>query len=162
MSNKLDLELEAGEEILFSETGSILTNYRLCVGLDRKKPSLLTHEARLGDISSYKQMNGGRESRRKDGLLLFFSGLALIVVQVLGAPIIPSAVDAILFLGCALLFLLSFYFLVNSVLRVKPHTLVLFTIWGSRDIPAYFPGQNNPAANELVRLYTRARRRLST
>ena len=44
--------------------------------------------------------------------------------------------------------------------RMKPHTTIYFQVPEGTDLVATFPGQNNPKADELARLFVRAKRRL--
>ena len=156
IANKV--ELLTDEKILFETDRAVLTNQRLLASVNRKSQGAITHEVLLRDIATFKKSNGGIESRTRPGLMLLGAGLVITLVQYIATPFIPDLVEGILFLAGALGILVGIYLVMSSVMRVKPHTFVLFTVVGSQDIPVQFPGRDSPDADEMTRLFVRAKR----
>ena len=86
-------------------------------------------------------------------------GAAITVLQVVFNELLPSElVEVILFLLGAAGILIGFYLVIGSLMRIKPFTVVVFTVVGARDIPVHFPGQDNPDADHMTNLFTRTKR----
>ena len=155
----LEVNLRSDEEILSEAEWAVLTNQRLVAALNRKDRTEITDEAELSDIVSFKTTNGGQESRMQPGLMFLAGGGALTVLQILFVELLPSQlVETILFLLGAAGILIGFYLVIGSLMRIKPFTVVVFTIVGARDIPVHFPGQDNPEADRMTNLFTRTKR----
>ena len=93
------------------------------------------------------------------GLMFLAAGAAITVLQVIFATAIPSqTVEIILFLLGAAGILVGFYLVIGSLMRIKPFTVIVFTVVGSRDIPVHFAGQDNPEADRMINLFTRTKR----
>ena len=157
----IQLNLRSDEEIIGEADWAVLTNQRLVAGLNRKDRTEITDEAELSDIVSFKMSNGGQASRMQTGLKFLAAGAAITVLQIIFADLLPSQlVETVLFLLGAAGVLLGFYLVIGSVMRIKPFTVVVFTVVGARDIPVHFPGQNNPDADRMANSFTRAKRGL--
>lgn len=155
----LQLDLQQDEEILSEAEWAVLTNQRLVAALNRKDRTEITDDVELSDIVSFKKSNGGQESRLRPGLQFLGAGAAITVLQIVFADLLPSQlVETILFLLGAAGILIGFYLVIGSVMRIKPFTVIVFTIVGARDIPVHFPGQDNPEADRMMNLFTRAKR----
>lgn len=155
----LQLNMRQDEEILSEAEWAILTNQRLVAALNRKDRTEITDEAELSDIVSFKTSNGGQESRMQPGLMFLGAGAALTVLQILFVDLLPSQlVETILFLLAAAGVLIGFYLVIGSVMRIRPFTVVVFTVVGARDIPVHFPGKDNPEADRMTNLFTRTKR----
>ena len=155
----LQLNMRQDEEILSEAEWAILTNQRLVAALNRKDRTEITDEAELSDIVSFKTSNGGQESRMQPGLMFLGAGAALTVLQILFVELLPSQlVETILFLLAAAGVLIGFYLVIGSVMRIRPFTVVVFTVVGARDIPVHFPGKDNPEADRMTNLFTRTKR----
>ena len=155
----LQLNLRGDEEILSEAEWAVLTNQRLVAALNRKDRTEITDEADLSDVVSFKKSNGGQESRMQPGLMFLGAGAAITVLQILFVDLLPSQlVETILFLLGAAGVLIGFYLVIGSVMRIRPFTVVVFTVVGARDIPVHFPGQDNPEADRMMNLFTRAKR----
>ena len=155
----LELNLRSDEEVLSEAEWAVLTNQRLVAALNRKDRTEITDEAELSDIVSFKKSNGGQESRMQGGLQFLGVGAAITILQIVFNDLLPSElVEIILFLLGATGILLGFYLIIGSVMRIRPFTVVVFTIVGSRDIPVHFPGQDNPEADRMANQFTRAKR----
>ncbi len=63
-----------------------------------------------------------------------------------------------LFLVGSAAILASLYIIVGSVMRIKPFTVVVFSVIGARDIPVHFPGKDHPEADRMTNLFVRAKR----
>ncbi len=157
----LQVDLQQEEEILSEAEWAVLTNKRLVAALNRKDREEITDVAELSDIVSYKKSNGGQESRMRPGLQFLGAGAAITILQVIFNNLLPSElVEVILFLLGAAGILIGFYLVIGSVMRIRPFTVVVFTVVGARDIPVHFPGQDNPEADRMTSLFTRAKRGL--
>ena len=155
----LQLDLQQHEEILSEAEWAVLTNQRLVAALNRKDRTEITDDVELSDIVSFKKSNGGQESRLRPGLQFLGAGAVITVLQIVFAGLLPSQlVETILFLLGAAGILIGFYLVIGSVMRIKPFTVIVFTIVGARDIPVHFPGQDNPEADRMMNLFTRAKR----
>ena len=157
----LKMQLQRDEEVVFESERAVLTNRRLLANLDKKRKEDVTDDVSLGNVATFKKTNSGRESRMSPGLKLLGGGLFAVFVQVVAMAALPSVVEMVLFLAGAIGIVMGLYLVMDSVLRVKPYTAVVFTIIGSRDVPVYFPGKDNPDADELARLYVRTKRNLN-
>ena len=150
------IRLHSGEKVLFDKGPTVLTDQRLvaeAVGADGAV------ETPLGDLASFRQVNGGVESRAREGSQAIGVGVALLVIGTLARGA-SELLEAILFIIGALALLIGIYFVLSSAIRVKPHTLVLFQTILSEDIVVTFPGWDNPDAEELTRVFVRAKRAL--
>ena len=155
----LQVNLRQEEEILSEAEWAVLTNQRLVAALNRKDRTEITDEAELSDIVSFKKSNGGQESRLRPGLMSLGAGVGVTVLQIILNDLIPSElVEVILFLMGAVGILLGFYLVIGSVMRIRPFTVVVFTVVGARDIPVHFPDQDNPEADRMTNLFTRTKR----
>ena len=150
------IRLHSGEKVLFDKGPAILTNQRLvseALGADEPV------ETPLGDLASFRQVNGGQESRVRQGSQAIGGGVALLIIGSLAAGA-PELIEAILFVIGALAFLFGTYFVLSSAIRVKPHTVVHFQTSAFKDVILSFPGWDNPDAEELTRVFARAKRAL--
>ena len=155
----LQIDLRSEEEVLSEAEYAILTNQRLLAALNRKDRSEITDEADLSDVVSFKKTNGGQESRMQPGIMLIGVGAVITVLQVAFAALIPSdLVEIILFLAGAAGLLIGLYLIIGSLMRIKPFTVVVFTVVGQREIPVHFPGKDHPEADNMIRLFTRTKR----
>lgn len=156
--NANKVELAEGEKVLFEADSAVLTNRRLVSYWKRaEKDAKGPQEALLKDIASFKKINGGQESHMKLGVSAFVVGAVLTIIEVL-VPSFGQMADSILFLAGSLGVVGGLYFILRSVVRVKPNTTVFFQVPGSKDVPVSFPGRDNPKADELTRHFQRAKR----
>ena len=150
------IRLHSGEKVLFDKGPAILTDQRLVAeALGVEKPI----ETPLGDLASFRQTNGGQDSRARQGSQAIGIGLALLVIGTLARDR-SEFLEAVLFVVGALTFLVGLYFVLSTALRVKPHTLVQFQTILTEDVIVSFPGWDNPDADELTRVFVRAKRAL--
>ena len=149
------IDLLEDEEIVFESDQAVLTNRRLVAWkVDNPKPF---REALVKDITRFEKISGGQENRIKPGLTSGALGIVLVAIQVL-LPDAVSAIKSVMFLFGALGIIVGLHFISTTLLRLKPHTTVLFDVPGSKEIPVSFPGRDNPNADDLTRGFTRAKR----
>lgn len=150
---KRNLDLVDDEEILFEGGSAVLTSRRL---LSRRKdrPS---SGVPLDGIAKTEKISGGQESRLRPGLASAGAGIVLIAIQWV-LPDSTSTLQTLLFLAGSLGVILGLHMVLTTFLRLKPHTTVLFDVLGSKEIAVSFPGRDNPQAEELLRVFTRAKR----
>ena len=150
------IRLQSGEKVLFDKGPAVLTDQRLVAevsGIDAPV------ETPLEDLASFRQVNGGQESRAREGSQAIGVGVVVLIIGWLAGGA-SELIDAILFLIGALAFLFGIYFVSSSAIRVKPHTVVMFQTILSEDVVVSFPGWDNPEAEELTRVFVRAKRAL--
>ena len=157
----LNVRLEMGEKILYETDRVTLTNKRLIANLEKRSNNLPTDDVALSDVASFKKMTGGQESRMRQGVIALVVGLVLTLVQLTLRDSISFKLDGFLFMASALFLLGGVYFTLSSMLRIRPNTLIVFSVVGSRDIPVRFPGKDSPLADEMTRLFVRTRRGLN-
>ena len=98
----------------------------------------------------------------RPGLISLGIGAAISILQAL-PPLSTLAranewLELIMFLVGAGGVLIGLYLIIGSAMRIKPFTVVVFTVVGARDIPVHFPGEDNPDADEMTRKFVRAKR----
>jgi hypothetical protein len=154
----LKVQLERDEEVVFESERAVLTNQRLLANLDRKNIERVTDEIPLKNVIDFKKSNGGRQSRTNAGLKVLGVGLLLMLVQVVLTATLPDLLEILLFLSSATAIIIGLYFVLDSILRVKPFTTVVFKIMDSRDVHVYFDGMYSTEADDLTRIFVRTRR----
>lgn len=155
-----DIQLSNDEEIVFESDGAVLTNLRLITNwAARKKRANVPSEVLLRDVSGFQKIEGGQESRLHVGLPALLGGLVLNLFSLL-VPQQVSWIENVLFLFGALAFIIGLYLTLTSLVRVKPHTTILFLVPGAVDVPVYFPGRENPKADQFTRSFVRTKRGL--
>lgn len=155
----LRVELIREEDILYESERAVLTNKRLLANLDRKRVNEVTDDVPLGDIASFKKSTVGQESRIRPGTVGVTLGVVMLIVSsVTNALSLGIFLESATFLVGAMAVLMGIYFVLSSFLRIKPATTLQFNVVGERDIIVYFPGKDNPEADEMARIYVRAKR----
>ena len=153
------IDLLANEEIIFESGSAVLTNQRLLVNSEDAAGDETSDEAFLRDIVSFQKVTGGQESRAKPGAQVLAVGAVLLAAEAV-LPALPERLGAVVFLLGGVAVVIGVYLLLSSAFRVRPRTTVLFLVRGTREMAVVFPGRDNPEADELTRLFARARRRL--
>ena len=146
----------SGEQVLFDKGPAVLTNQRLVAEALGADGSV---ETRLGDLASFRQVNGGEESRVRQGSQATGGGVALLTIGWLASDA-SDLIEMILFVIGALALIFGIYLVLSSTIRVKPHTLVHFQTSALQDVIVSFPGWDNSDAEELTRIFVRAKRAL--
>lgn len=151
------LNLNEGESVVFDSPKAVLTNLRLVAAPSKHVPE--TAEVLLKDIASFQRITGGTQSRLRMGLYLLGAGVAINVASVvLQAGSVPTIIDILMFLAGMTALIAGMYLTLHSVLRVRPHTTILFLVPGGVDVPVVFEGKDNPQAEDLTRTFARAKR----
>ena len=158
----LQVNLRRDEEMLSRTEWAVLTNQRLVASLNRKNRNEITDDVPLSDIATFKKTNGGQQSRMRPGLISLGIGAAISILQAI-PPLSTLAranewLELIMFLAGAAGVLIGLYLIIGSAMRIKPFTVVVFTVVGARDIPVHFPGADNPDADDMTRKFVRAKR----
>ena len=154
--DQTEIRLHSGEKVLFDKGPAVLTNQRLVAeALGADGPV----ETQLGDLASFRKVNGGHESRLRQGSQAIGGGAVLLII---GSLVRSSSelIEKILFFIGALAVIFGIYVVLSSAIRVKPHTLVQFQTIALRDVIVSFPGWDNPDAEELTRVFVQAKRGL--
>ncbi|MDA1189154.1 MAG: hypothetical protein O2854_05690 [Chloroflexi bacterium] len=156
------IELEPKEKVIYENDEVVITSKRVFAEF---KPGIEgtivpRRESYIRDIATVQKLRGGQESRLFPGIRYTLAGVA---VGALGYflevyDIFHSAIDAVTFLISALVLGVGLYLTTTSLIRVKPHTSVMFIIFGKKDIRVPYPGHNNPEADKVAAAFTRAKR----
>ncbi len=155
----LNVDLAREEEILFESERAILTNRRLLANLERKRVNQVTDDVPLSDIATFKKSNVGQESRARPGFVAMAIGAVFLLISSMANVVsLGEFFEAATFIVGAISILVGFYFVASTFLRIKPNTTLQFSVVGSRDIVVYFPGKDNPEADEMTRIFVRAKR----
>ncbi len=166
MLSSANVELLPDEQIVFEGGNGTLTNQRLLVAAKNRAGSSPVTEIPLVDITEYKRVIGGQDSRIRQGLMLLAAGAVFTALELSASSMLRESggifeiVDVLLFMLGALGLVLGAYLVLRSVVRVVPHTTVFFRIASGEDVAVRFPGRENPLADELIRRYSRAKTRL--
>ena len=149
------VDLEPGETILFESGPAVVTNMRLLANWKGRGSPTPKNRIALSDIDGYERVVGGQDSRVEKGLLLGGAGvLALLFAMI---PWLPGFLEAVAFLGGMVGIIFGIHFVVQSLIRLRPHTTVLFEV-GAKLVPVSYPGYENPEADELIRNYVKAKK----
>ena len=159
--NSLNLELLEGEEIILQSGPAVLTNRRLLANWKGTNGGQARNQANLEDIPTFQKINGGKESRLKQGLTLGATGLILLIASETILPDLNSDLEIIVFMAGALATIIGIQFSLSSLVRIRPHSTVLFDVEGAKKIAVSFPGRDNPDADEFARVFARTKRDMS-
>lgn len=167
MLSSANVELLPGEQIVFEGGSGVLTNRRLLAHVKAKRDDGPDRFADLSDIVKYEKRNGGEESRMRQGLRFLAGGAVITAVGALGSGFLRElggifeTVELLLFVVGMVGLLLGLYLVLKSLIRVPPNTTVFFRLTNGDDVPVTFPDRDNRQADELIRLYLRAKSGLS-
>ena len=149
-------ELDPNERVLFESRPGVVTNQRLLADWKGRGGGRPKHRIPLGDIDRYERVVGGHDSRADRGFaMLGGGGLAILIALV---PGLPDRLEAIVFFIGMVVGIFGVHFVLQSLVRLRPHTTLLFDV-GPKVIPVSFPGRENPDADELIRHFNRAKAR---
>ena len=153
------MELQGDESIIFERGPAVLTEQRLLVNRQDSGADRSPDQAWLKDIASYRKVDGGQDGRLKLGLTCTAVG-AILLAMLMVVPVFPNILESIVFAVGASGGVFGLYVIAVNPFRMKPHTTVFFQVPEGTDLAATFPGRENPDADELARLFVRAKRRL--
>lgn len=149
------VDLEPGERVLYESGPAVVTNMRLLANWKGRRAAAPKDRIALADIDGYERVVGGQDSRADRGLLLGGAGVAVLLFAMI--PGLPGFVEALAFLGGMVGIIFGIHFVVQSFIRLRPHTTVLFEV-GAKLIPVSYPGRENREADELIRNYVKAKK----
>ena len=160
------MDLLSGEETIDEWDTVLLTNQRVFVSSKPGRISSKWHEARLDECMEPKLKNAGKTNRKWLGYRFFVIGSALIALQLIpylffGTNVLNFLykwIESLYFLVSMLGVTAGIYLTLGSYLNRPPHTSVLISVPGSRDILAIFDGWDSDEAREFVTKYRRAKR----
>ena len=167
MLSSANVEFLPGEQIVFEGGSGVLTNRRLLVHVKAKPNDGPDRIVDLSDIVKHEKRNGGEESRMRQGLRFLAGGAVITAVGALGSGLLRElggifeTVELLLFVVGMVGLLLGLYLVLKSLIRVPPNTTVFFRLTNGDDVPVTFPDRDNRQADELIRLYLRAKSGLS-
>ena len=152
-------DLEPGERVLYESGPAVVTNMRLLANWKGRGAATPKNRILLSDIDGYERVVGGQDSRADRGLLLGGAGVAAVLLGMVLEQItwLPGFVEALAFLGGMVGIIFGIHFVIQSFIRLRPHTTVLFEV-GAKLVPVSYPGRENPEADELIRSYVKAKK----
>ena len=154
-----NFRLDNEEKVMFERPHVVVTNRRLLAvnGRPKTKTDALVP---LRDVGSPKKLNGGQQNRLGLGVKMFVGGSAVVILEALAEQVadISQNIGPALFAVGALTAVVGLYFLVASLLQVKPNTMMVFPVSDGDEIVVRFPEWDNPEAEELTRQFARAKR----
>ena len=147
-------ELEPNERVLFESRPGVVTNQRLLANWKGRGGGRPKNRIPLGDIDGYERVVGGQESQMDRGFaMLGGGGLAILIALI---PGLPDRLEALVFFVGMVIGIFGVHFLIQSLVRLRPHTTLLFEV-GAKVVPVSFPGRENPEADELIRHFNQAK-----
>ncbi len=158
------LDLLKGEQVLFEREHVVLTNLRLMTNWSGGRAKDVVA---VKDIDGVRRLDGGQESRMGAGLRALAAAAALAAVQVpldallisrTAVPTGVSIVNTLLFVAWAVAAGAAAYLILTSLVRVKPHTSLMFVRFHAKDVIVSFPGRNNGEAATLRAAFEREKR----
>ena len=154
-----NLNLLNGERILFEDGPVVLTNQRLLPNPTHEHISTIIHPIYLTEVSSFRKITKGENSKLKLGVSMGLLGAMLIATEFLGLNI-PSYLELFIFLVGISGIIGGTYLSLMNVIREKPKTTVLFFVPGGKNVYVTFNERDNPKADELTEIFIKAKKRL--
>lgn len=161
------IDLAEGERVVFERDNVVLTDRRLMANWSGGQArDVLT----IADVDGVRRIEGGQESRLGAGLKTFAVGVILAAVQVpvdallidaSSAPAVVNIFNTLLFVIWAVAIGGAGYLVITSLIRIKPHTSLLFVRFGQRDVRVSFPGRGSTDASKLRAAFETQRRATS-
>ena len=159
------MDLAEGEEVLFEFNHVVLTNLRLMADWSSGRAKSVVS---VKDIDGVRRLDGGQESRLGSGIKILGVGAVLMALQLLSERFVVTAsansalniLNVIFFVIAALGLGVGLHVIVTSLVRVKPHTSLLFVRFKHKDILVSFPGKQNEDAEKLRAAFNRQQRTL--
>jgi hypothetical protein len=157
------LDLAEGEEVLFELDHVVLTNLRLMADWSNGRAKSIVA---VKDIDGVRRLDGGQESRLGSGIKILGVGAVLMALQLLVERFVVTAIansalnilNVIFFVIAAVGLGVGLHVIVTSLVRVKPHTSLLFVRFKNKDILVSFPGLQNEDAEKLRAAFNRQQR----
>ncbi len=154
-----NVTLQKDEQVVLEQDGAVVTDRRILALKGDPGPAAIWDEAGIKDILTVQMLSGGQESRIQPGIKLVVVGGLVAGAEALAETFVDlPGFLGIVFLVGLIAFMFGMYFIMSSVLRVKPHTSVFFVVPGRKDIRVSFPGRENAQADELMRAFGRVKR----
>ncbi len=159
------MDLAEGEEVLFEFDHVVLTNLRLMADWSSGRARSVVS---VKDIDGVRRLDGGQESRLGSGIKILGVGAVLMALQLLVERFVVTAsansalniLNVIFFVIAAVGLGVGLHVIVTSLVRVKPHTSLLFVRFKNKDILVSFPGKQNEDAEKLRAAFNRQQRML--
>ena len=156
-----EFSLMPEEQMMFERPHVVVTNRRL-LAVEGRLKTKGDVEMPLKDVGTPKKFNGGQQDRRSAGVKALGLGLGIIALEVFAEPAIGlnDTIELVMFVVGALATVIGTYFLLASLLYVKPNTIVVFPVAEGDEVVVRFTEWDSPDADELILQFARAKRRL--
>ena len=160
------MDLLPGEEMIDEWDTVMLTNQRVFVSSKPGRISDRWHDMPLDECLEPKLKNAGKTGRKWLGYRFLVVGSALIALQLVpylffGTNVLNFLykwIESLYFLVSMLGVTAGIYLTLGSYLNRPPHTSVLISVPGSKDILAIFEGWDSEEARAFATKYRRAKR----
>ena len=157
------MDLAEGEEVLFELDHVVLTSLRLMADWSSGRAKSVVA---LKDIDGVRRLEGGQESRLGSGIKILGVGAVLMATQLFVERFVITAIansalnilNVIFFVIAAVGLGVGLHVIITSLVRVKPHTSLLFVRFKHKDILVSFSGHQNENAEKLRAAFNRQQR----
>ncbi len=159
-----NITLLEDEELLFQDEVATLTNKRLLTDFKTGVPK---NSVEIKLFDGVRQIDGGQENRIRMGIKAFVFGVILSSFQFLldyffisdnNTTQLIRIFNTLLFVIGAVSVGSGIYLIITSLLRIKPHTTLIFVRFKGKDIKVTFSNRNDPKALKLKRLFLKQQR----
>jgi len=166
ISTNSNIKLLKDEVVVYEDAAVILTNKRLLTDFKNGIPE---NSMEIGLVDGVRQIDGGQENRILLGIKALAFGIGLSLIQFLldyflitesNAPQLIRILNTSLFIIGAISMGSGLYLIINSLLRVRPHTTLIFVRFKGKDLKVTFRDRNSYKALQLKELFMKQQRLL--
>ena len=166
ISTNSNISLLNGEEVVYEDDAVILTNHRLFTDFKNGTPK---NSIEIGLVDGVRLIDGGQENRIWLGMKALGIGIGLSLIQFLldyffitdsNTTQLVRIFNTILFIIGAIAMGAGLYLIINSLLRVRPHTTLIFVRFKGKDLRVTFRERNAPKALRLKEVFMKQQRLL--
>ena len=161
-----NINLLTGEEVVFEDDAVILTNKRLFTDFKNGNPK---NSIEIGLVDGVRQIDGGQENKIWLGMKALCFGIGLSLIQFLldyffitdsSTTQLIRILNTIFFIIGAIAMGAGLYLIINSLLRVRPHTTLIFVRFKGKDLRVTYHDRNAPKALQLKEVFMKQQRLL--
>lgn len=166
ISTNSNIKLLKDEVVVYEDAAVILTNKRLLTDFKNGIPE---NSMEIGLVDGVRQIDGGQENRILLGIKALAFGIGLSLIQFLldyflitesNASQLIRILNTSLFIIGAISMGSGLYLIINSLLRVRPHTTLIFVRFKGKDLKVTFRDRNSYKALQLKELFMKQQRLL--
>jgi len=166
ISTNSNIKLLKDEVVVYEDAAVILTNKRLLTDFKNGIPE---NSMEIGLVDGVRQIDGGQENKILLGIKALALGIGLSLIQFLldyflitesNASQLIRILNTSLFIIGAISMGSGLYLIINSLLRVRPHTTLIFVRFKGKDLKVTFRDRNAYKALQLKELFMKHQRLL--